>query len=1097
MAKLSSHNTTRQGSEQPHQTPTTTTTTPRNGSSETTKTNKRIFVDPKGQPLQICVSKTVPDRESVESRIREYGGIPTYDESKTAIKLGAPGRTTQEVMFSVDWVDDCIRDQKLIELDTFTYRLKTAAKNTRMPFSREDDRLIEEFVKSKRAVNAPINGNKIYEEFAAQVKTLYHHAQHTAQSWRDRAVNVLNLTGGLSPYEASKAKREEARRQMQEKLAADRKLLEIEQKKLLEIQELRQQQQKVAQPTLTGNAHISIEVIESDSEEEKEETMEEQEPSTQFFTQQFPSSQRSILDLSDIASTDSEDRSHRTARDEIVRRRSHPGTQTRTASQLPKLPATQAVDMEIMSSENVLPDTASSSSSSLSSPSSPARPPPIRALESRDATPASDKCLQQDQDSSYGAPSGSDHSNPIMHYGKTPKSTDILNITADQHNHPSDADESDISEPRFPQPLPQVRRSVKADRARPATLSPVSKRIASPGSLQDPALKWNSRRSLPNRSWNQTAHPDERKQAGTPVQDDLVAAQGSPTSLTSPSLPTWRNSPQAHLSIPDTLSVPNQDVSASGSQKGVPNTYALDSAAVVDDTPSPATVKDAHAEPAIEDPQSSSAVEDIRDEAVLDDWKDDWQDELVLDDIHDDHTEQNRVDGPNTAGSHDDADMPEHDYNSDLTDEDDKTIEQRIMRKKQHRLLSPPVPRGQKPSSPILTPAGNLESEAQEERELEDNQSTYKLPAKLLLSGATSKRHQKQMSQTIWSGGMSFQFKKRSAFSPGLEGGVSAANSVPVSREGSVPATDGEVSHKEVEANRLSFSRKGQEKHPKHPGASEPRGDDFNVQVKVTETLTVAESTETVITEGVDALLTVKGEPEDNLDVGDPEGVEEQEEGEQLGEADQRTSDTAQGIQEEAHVSSSPAPPSESPKSVFEQVAIEASALSSGTEYKDVMLDYYSGDGEDESSERRKEREQLLLYLRDLYRKEIRTLMLHELVPALRSIDVLDACSGDLELAQILISKGMTEEIEDRFWTREDDYKLYSRKNEDVESLLGKHSAIEVVHRITYLTKTRQASRQFEVAHNAMEKSGLLKRARGRFGGRGESKKQRVVDGDQ
>ncbi|KAG9068890.1 hypothetical protein KI688_011179 [Linnemannia hyalina] len=1087
MAKLPSHNTTHQGSEQPHQTPTTTTT-PRNGSSATTRTKKRIFVDPKGQSLQICVSKTVPDRESVESRIREYGGIPTYDESKAAIKLGAPGRTTQEVMFSVDWVDDCIKDQKLVELDTFTYRLKTAAKNTRRPFSREEDRLLEEFVKSNRAVNAPINGNKIYEDFAAQ------HTQHTAHSWRERAVNVLNLTGELSPspYEASKAKREEARRQMQEKLATDRKLLETEQKKLLEIQELRQQQQKVVQPTLTGNAHITIEVIESDSEEEKDDTMEELEPSThQFFTQQFPSSQRSILDLSDIASTDSEDRSHRTVRDEIVRRRSHPGTQTSTASQLPKFSATQAVDMEITSSQNVLLDAASSSS-----PSSPARSPTKRTLESRDATPASNKGLQQDQDRSYGVPSGSNYSNPVIHNGNSPMSTDILNITADQHNHPSDADESDVSEPRWPQPLPHARKSVKADRARPATLSPVSKRITSPGSLQDPALKWNSRRSLPNRSWNQTAHPDERKQAGAPIQDDLVAVQGSPTSLTSPSLPTWRNSPQAHLSIPNTLPVPNQDVFTSASQKGAPNTYALDSAAVVDNTPPPATVKDAHTEPAIEDPQSSSAVEDIRDEAVLDDWKDGWQDELVLDDIHDDHTEQDRVDGSDTAGSHDDADVPGHDYNSDLTDEDDKTIEQRIMRKKQHRLLSPPEPRGQKPSSPIPTPAGNLESEAQEERELENDQSTYKLPAKLLLSGATSKRHQKQMSQTIWSGGMSFQFKKRSAFSPGLEGGVSAANSIPVSREGSVPATDGEVSHNEVEADRLSFSRKGQEAHPRHPGASEPRGDDFNVQVKVTETLTVTESTETVITEGVGALLTVKGEPEDNLDVGDPEEVEEQEE-EQLGEADQRTSDTAQDIQEEAHVSSSPAPPSDTPKSVFEQVAIEASALSSGTEYKDVMLDYYSGEGGDESSERRKEREQLLLYLRDLYRKEIRTLMLHELVPALRSIDVLDACSGDLELAQILISKGMTEDIEDRFWTREDDYKLYSRKNEDVESLLGKHSAIEVVHRITYLTKTRQASRQFEVAHDAMEKSGLLKRARGRFGGRGESKKQRVVDGDQ
>ncbi|KAH7032271.1 hypothetical protein BKA57DRAFT_497527 [Linnemannia elongata] len=1073
MAKLSSHNTTRQGSEPPHQIPTTST--PRNGSSATTKTKKQIFVDPKGQPLQICVSKTVPHRESVESRIREYGGIPTYDESKTAIKLGAPGRTTQEVMFSVDWVDDCIKDQKLIELDTFTYRLKIAVKNTRRPFSREDDKLLEEFVKSKRAVKAPINGNKIYEDFAAQ----YPH--HTAQSWRERAVNVLNLTGELSPYEASKTKREEARRQMQEKLAADKKMLETEQKKLLEIQELQQQQQKATQPTLTGNAHSTVEVIESDSEEENDGAMRESEPSTQFFTQQFPSSQRSILDLSDIASTDSEDRRHRTMRDEIVRRRNHPGTQTSKAFQLPEFPATETVDMEITSRQNILLDADSSSSSSSTSP--PARSPPTRTPESRDASPASE-ALQQDQDSICDAPSGSDYSSPVVRNGKNPNSTEILNITADQHNHPSDADESDISEPRHPQPLPQARRSVKADRTRPATLSPVSKRIASPDLPQNPVLKWNSRRSLPNRSWSQPVHPDEQKQAGTPTQDDLVAARDLPTSLASPSLPTWRNSPQARLSIPDTLSTLNQDVPASASQKDAPDTDTLNSAAVVDDTPAPATFKDAHVEPTIEDPQNSSALEGIRDEAVLDDW----QDELVLDDFHEDPTEQVRGDGPHMAGSHDDADVPEQDYNSDLTDEDDKTIEQRIMRKKQHRKLSPPEPRGQKPSSPTPTPTGSLASEAQEEQDLEDGQSTYKLPAKLL-SSAASQRHRKQMSQTIWSGGMSFQFKKRSVFSPGLEGGVSAASSVPVSREGSVSATDGEVPQDDVEADRLSFTRMDQEAHSKHPRVSEPQEDDFSVQVKVTETLTVTGSV------GTGTLLTVKGEPEDNLAIGDPEEVEEQQE-EQPGEADQRASDTTQEIQKEAPVSTKTAAPSDTPKSLFEQVSIEASALSSGTEYKDVMLDYYSGEGEDEPPERRKEREQLLLYLRDLYRKEIRTLMLHELVPALRSIDVLDACSGDLELAQILISKGMTEEIEDRFWTRADDYKLYSRKNEDVESLLGRHSATEMVHRTTYLTKTRQAAKQFEVTHDAMERSGLLKRARGRFGGR-ESKRQRVVGGDQ
>lgn len=83
------------------------------------------------------------------------------------------------------------------------------------------------------------------------------------------------------------------------------------------------------------------------------------------------------------------------------------------------------------------------------------------------------------------------------------------------------------------------------------------------------------------------------------------------------------------------------------------------------------------------------------------------------------------------------------------------------------------------------------------------------------------------------------------------------------------------------------------------------------------------------------------------------------------------------------------------------------------------------------------------------------------------------------------------EEIECRFWTRTDDYKLFSSRDEDVTSLLERHSAVDLIQRTRYLTKTREEAKQFEVAPDAMEKSGLLKRARGRFGGR-EPKRQRL-----
>ncbi|KAG0287763.1 hypothetical protein BGZ96_008349 [Linnemannia gamsii] len=1156
MPTFSSNNSSRQNSEQPLQVPTPS-------KNDSPATNQRIFVDPQGQPLHICISLTVPDRDTVEERIREHGGIPTYDERKATIKLGAPGRTVQELMFSVDWVEDCIDAQQLIEHDTLTYRLGTAAWNKRRHFSRDDDKLLQEFVKSKKAQNAYLNGNKIYEELAGQ------HNQHSAQSWRERAVNTLKLTAVQPPYEASKAKREEARKLMLEKLATDKQMLEAGQKKLLDIQELQQQQQQqqqTAQHTRAGNAHKptqspprpmprsqqspiamtkrtvehNYEAIGSESEEEVK-----QESSFQYHTQQFPHSQQPILEFVEIESTDDEDLIHKAAMDVIAYRRSHPGPQA-SASQLPDLPTSQSVDKKVTSSQKALLDL------SLLSPSPPARSPP-RALEPRDISPVFGEGLQQDQNNSYDAPSDgnrdepygtlrgdSDISDPSVKFkdrssfsgniesqtglasrnGK-PSNTDVQESTG-QHLHRthvdaslmdpfkgngtykgmgSDADDSDYSEPKHPQPFPRPKRSVRAARARPATMSPVSKRIASPESIQDSTLKRNSRKSLPNRSWNpnmlsvskvstntpslpeEIVHLYERKPAGTPTQDDLVSSQDP----LSPSLPTWRNSPQAHLSIPDTLSVINQDVLVSANQKEEADMGASLIAVVVNDAQEPASVENTYDKPAIEDLQEESTVEDIRNEPVLVDW----QDEQFQDGFNNGLVEQSLVDSPEKAKSHQSADVPEQDDNSDLTDEDDKTIEQRILGKMQHQQLASLEPQKQRPSSSFLTTEESHTSQVQEERDSEDDHPTYKLPAKLL-SRTPTQRHQKQWSQTVWSGGMSFQFKKLPVVSPGLEGGVSASSSLPVSRNVSVPVSrevsvsvvDGEKSQDEVEADRVTSPRQDQE-------------DDLSFQVNVTQAQTVTESIETTITDQVDALLTAEDELEDNAIFGDTDDAvyseeEEQQDGEEgQGEANQHWMiDTVQYIQEKARVSPLAAS-SVTPKSKVEQDTREASVLSSVAEFKDVMLDYYSGEGDNESMEERQERQQLLLYLRDLYRKEIRTLMLHELVPALRSIDVLDACSGDLALARVLISKGMTEEIECRFWTRADDYKLFSSQDEDVTSLLERYSAVDLIQRTRYLTKTREEAKLFEVAPDAMEKSGLLKRARGRFGGR-EPKRQRL-----
>ncbi|KAF9184475.1 hypothetical protein BGZ50_003643 [Haplosporangium sp. Z 11] len=125
----------------------------------------------------------------------------------------------------------------------------------------------------------------------------------------------------------------------------------------------------------------------------------------------------------------------------------------------------------------------------------------------------------------------------------------------------------------------------------------------------------------------------------------------------------------------------------------------------------------------------------------------------------------------------------------------------------------------------------------------------------------------------------------------------------------------------------------------------------------------------------------------------------------------------------------------------------------------------------------------LQLYLQELYQKQARYLMKYELIPTLHAIDALDACSGDLELVLRLISDGMTEDIESRFWTRGDDSRVFSTNNEDVMALMCKHSAVEVIQRTQYLTRTREAAEQFVISpedlqqSNAPRKKGDLSRS--------------------
>ncbi|KAI8601074.1 hypothetical protein EDD21DRAFT_118330 [Dissophora ornata] len=176
----------------------------------------RIFVDAQGQPLQICISRTVKDISNLENKIRTHGGEVTNDDKMAFICLADPGLSylqTTYSMYSTEWVHHCVQQEALVHHDTPAFRLKKANRNDKTHFTLEQDCLLREFIEAKKRDGARLNGNLIYEEFSNT------HKEHSWQSWKYRAVTGLKLTESpesQSIYESSKAQREEKLRKHQD-----------------------------------------------------------------------------------------------------------------------------------------------------------------------------------------------------------------------------------------------------------------------------------------------------------------------------------------------------------------------------------------------------------------------------------------------------------------------------------------------------------------------------------------------------------------------------------------------------------------------------------------------------------------------------------------------------------------------------------------------------------------------------------------------------------------------------------------------------------------------------------------------------------------
>ncbi|KAF9913962.1 hypothetical protein BX616_009252 [Lobosporangium transversale] len=293
----------------------------------------QLFVDAQGQPLQICISRSVQNSSDLENLIRQNGGTITQNERTAFICLADPGRKYAQAMHSTDWIRDCIQKQTLVNHNSPEYQLQLANRTAKSYYSLEDDNLLRQYIKEKAKENAKLKGNCIYQDFAEA------HKQHSWQSWRDRAVRVLKLTDPPSPYEFSKTKQKGPLKMIEQKEVQTKRpdnLLELLSPSLrpqLSISSGQSNQQmsmdekgfnnvssKIAQKMESA---LSQNPVIIDHESNGKDTLQYQ---TQHFSSQNTAPLFNILELSDIESDEEEDNFHRQNMSAIARSRENRDT---------------------------------------------------------------------------------------------------------------------------------------------------------------------------------------------------------------------------------------------------------------------------------------------------------------------------------------------------------------------------------------------------------------------------------------------------------------------------------------------------------------------------------------------------------------------------------------------------------------------------------------------------------------------------------------------------------------------------------------------------------------------------------------------------
>ncbi|KAF9102570.1 hypothetical protein BGX27_010955 [Mortierella sp. AM989] len=833
------------------------------------------------------------------------GGTIVHDKKKAFILLADPGHRYRETMYSTEWVEHCIQKKELIDHNTPAYKLGHANKVDKSHFTLEEDRLLRKFVEEKKSKGAKIKGNRIYEEFATE------NPQHPSQSWRDRAVKILKITDDTPPYAASKVRREERLKKVQEK----RSIQQIEG----QVVETRQQADEARQttgtksrqvPKGTGGHEKGSSPVVGASLYGKEGTLEYQ---TQPITQGEPLSPP-ILIFSDIGSDEEEDRIHKQEMDALALRRSNPSSQIIKTLEDPK-------------------------------------PGPIKVAASKEAS-GSDLGASQPKD-------------PVQKSSDNSKKRRRLSFSPQRKVQHVDA--------------PHLTKARNSRLSLP-NMNGAERKLLLSEQHKEPYLADDSMESM-----------DVNPESNSPHLEAWSAIEGQSgisQRLVSPTSTSWRNPPQSDLPMPSSLSLEAPAIKA----KEVDVKEAVQS------------------QPMTESSLETSQVE--------------------------------------------------------LTDEDDITIERMILEKMGHsrilpfkqssthttRMTAMAGSNYQNPSSNIFSTDENPEPRSNPQEQLSIGQDVpifegqgdeelasfhnYILPAKLLtgrspgLSRQSSRNIDRPItalqSEDLSSGYranaldiVTTRVENHKAFDQQEQTEMSPLNSEgDEARSSELQKSNGKLSLKARKHYDLNQSQIGLK-----PTLIKRRNSKEDMKYRGGEptAATANNTSEQQPTNGGvdnDVGSTLGNSLGKDDDTG--QSVMERQDLNPLADQHKRRLSTEDEEEEETLIRRKrnaqlfrPVQKSDS----IDKVQRTTKRVSTGHGLElDAVQEYYAGclgnDGglqDANDDEESNSCERLLLYLKDLYRVEIRTLVMYELVPPLKAIDILDACSGDLKLARAFANDGITD----------------------------------------------------------------------------------------